>query len=192
MSLIPPPLVVLSGPSGVGKNSVANFLLQHPPQGITLEESVSATTRQPRPGETEGKDYFFKTRPQFEQMIEQHQFLEHAEFNGNLYGTPLQGLQQIQDKGHWPLLVIEIEGAKTVRKLVQNALRIFIKPPSLEVLQARLTGRGTDSPTDIQKRLNLAEQEMAAADQFDYVVVNHTIEQCAQKISEFLLNHAQK
>lgn len=166
-------LIVLTGPSGVGKGTLMQSLLQRHPE---LYYSVSATTRAPRPGEIDGKNYYFISRSKFEQLVAQGEFLESAEFAGNYYGTPREAvLNQIQS-GQLVLLEIELEGARQIRASFPEALSIFILPPSFEELEKRIRGRGQDSEAAIARRLQRAHEEVQAADEFDIQIVNDDLE----------------
>jgi guanylate kinase len=171
-------LIVMSGPGGVGKSTITSALRNNPSIWI----SVSATTREPRDSERDGVDYFFLTDEKFDQMIKAGEFLEWAEFAGNRYGTPKAPVEDARHLGKHVLLEIEIAGARQVRTVEPNALLVFISPPSWEELVARLTNRGTDSPERRTARLALAEEEMAAADSFDHILVNHSVEGVAQQL----------
>ncbi|NDC34350.1 MAG: guanylate kinase [Synechococcaceae bacterium WB9_2_112] len=166
-------LTVITGPSGVGKGTLVSRLLERHPQ-IWL--SISATTRAPRSGETDGVQYFFMTRGEFEQQIEAGGLLEWAEFAGNLYGTPRRPVEDQLNGGRPVLLEIELEGARQVRQSFPAAFQLFIKPPSLAVLEQRIRGRGTDSDEAIARRLARAGIELAAADEFDAALVNDDLE----------------
>ena len=165
-------LIVISGPGGVGKSTITAQLRNDPRFWI----SVSATTREPRPGERDGVDYHFLTAELFQEMIEAGEFLEWAQFAGNRYGTPRAPVEEWRAMGKHVILEIEIEGARQVRSREAGATLIFIAPPSWEELIRRLTSRGTDSPDRRAARLALAEQEMAAAGEFDVILVNESVE----------------
>ncbi|WP_174763492.1 guanylate kinase [Anabaena sp. UHCC 0204] len=172
-------LIVLTGPSGVGKGTLMNEILQRYPE---LHYSVSATTRSPRPGEINGKNYDFISRSKFEQLITQGEFLEWAEFAGNCYGTPREAvLRQIQS-GKLVVLEIELEGARQIRSTFPSALSIFILPPSFSELETRIRGRGQDSEEAISRRLQRAEEEIAAANEFDIKIINDDFEQALKEI----------
>lgn len=166
-------LIVLTGPSGVGKGTLVKLLLQRYPQ---LRLSVSATTRQPRPGETDGMDYYFLNQKDFETAIFNHELLEWAEYAGNYYGTPQAPVVQQIESGNYVLLEIELAGARAIANIFPDARRIFILPPSIEELEARIRARGTNSEESISKRLKIAQQEIAAKDEFDWQIVNDDLE----------------
>lgn len=166
-------LLLITGPSGVGKGTlVARLLERHP--GLWL--SVSATTRAPRAGEEEGRHYFFLDRAAFERQVAAGGFLEWAEFAGNLYGTPRGAVQERLDAGQPVLLEIELEGARQVRRSFPSGFQVLLQPPSFEELERRIRGRGTDSEEAIARRLARAREELAAADEFDAVVVNDDLD----------------
>lgn len=166
-------LTVLTGPSGVGKGTLVGRLLERHPE-IWL--SISATTRAPRSGEQDGVHYFFLNREAFEAQIAAGGFLEWAEFAGNLYGTPRQPVERQLEAGRPVLLEIELEGARQVRKSFAAGFQLFIKPPSLEELEARIRGRGTDSDEAIARRLQRARVELAAESEFDAALINGDLE----------------
>lgn len=174
-------IVVVSAPSGAGKSTLCQRLLNW---SSNLVYSVSCTTRPPRGGEQNGHDYFFVTREQFEQRITGNDFLEHAEYNGNYYGTPRRFIEDQLSVGKDVLLDIEVQGAGQVIRSVrqgtfaypQALVTVFLMPPSLESLEKRLRGRGTDSEEIIRKRLSLAEKEMACWREYDYVILSSSFE----------------
>jgi guanylate kinase len=166
-------LIVITGPSGVGKGTLVNLLLQRHPE---LKLSVSATTRPPRLGEIEGVNYFFLTKKDFETAILNQELLEWAEYAGNYYGTPkAQVIEQIE-AGNYVILEIELEGARSVANIFTEARRIFILPPSIEELEQRIRSRGANSEASIAKRLAIAKKEIAAKDEFDFQIVNDNLE----------------
>ena len=176
-------LVVFSGPSGVGKDSLLQRLLEVNPQ-ISL--SISATTRAPRGAEQHGKDYYFLTKEKFQEIIKQDGMLEHAVYCDNYYGTPRQPVEEGIRQGRDVILEIEVQGGAQVRQKNPASVRIFVLPPSMRVLSQRLHKRGTDSEEVIQKRLAKAREEIQKAEQYDYVVINDDLEECVQEICEIL------
>jgi guanylate kinase len=173
-------LIVITGPSGVGKGTLVNLLLQRHPE---LKLSISATTRQPRPGEREGVNYFFLSKKDFETAIFNQELLEWAEYAGNYYGTPkAQVIEQIK-AGNYLILEIELEGARSVANIFAQAQRIFILPPSIEELEQRIRSRGTNSEESIAKRLAIAKKEIAAKDEFDFQIVNDDLEKAIALLS---------
>ncbi|MFO7247746.1 MAG: guanylate kinase [Bacillota bacterium] len=172
-------LIVLSGPSGVGKGTVCAALRKLCPN---LVYSVSATTRPPRPGEQEGVNYFFKTREEFERMIEQGELLEWAEYVGNYYGTPRRFVEEMLAQGKDVLLEIEVQGAMQVKRQFPDGVFIFLVPPSMEELRRRIHGRGTEGSGAITERLETARAELAMMAEYDYVVVNDSVEHACERI----------
>ncbi|UKP00752.1 guanylate kinase [Nostoc sp. UHCC 0870] len=166
-------LIVLTGPSGVGKGTLMRSLLQRHPE---LYYSVSATTRTPRPGEIDGKNYYFISRHKFEQLVAQGEFLESAEFAGNYYGTPRAAVLNQVQSGGLVVLEIELEGARQIRASFPEALSIFILPPSFAELEKRIRERGQDSEEAIARRLQRAHEEIQAANEFDIQIVNDDLE----------------
>ena len=171
--------VIICGPSGVGKGTVVARLLASDP---TLYFSISATTRAPRPGEEDGVHYHFLTKEKFESWIAAGDFLEHAQFVGNLYGTPRLFVDQAMERGEDVLLDIEIQGAEQVRQKRPDAVRIYVAPPSWEELERRLIGRGTEDMEKVRSRLARGKEEFAAAKDFDYFVINDTVEHAVEEI----------
>jgi guanylate kinase len=166
-------LIVLTGPSGVGKGTLLRSLLQRHPE---LHLSVSVTTRNPRPTEVAGQHYFFTSRTEFERMVVEGELLEWAEFAGNYYGTPRRSVEAHIQQGHWVILEIELEGSRQIHHTFPEALRLFIAPPSVEELEHRLRGRGQDSEEAIARRLQHAQAELEAAEEFDLQIVNQDLE----------------
>jgi guanylate kinase len=179
---LPGRLVVLSGPSGSGKSTLARHLLERP--GLRLKVSVSATTRAPRPGEQPDRDYYFLTTEQFEQM--RGELLESAEVHGNFYGTPLAPVRRAMAEGTCVLLVIDVQGGLQARNRVKGALLIFIQPPSLETLEARLRARGTDDEPSIRRRLAGARRELELAESYDVHVINDDLERAVDDLAAIL------
>lgn len=176
-------LIVLTGPSGVGKGTLMKKLLQCHPE---LYYSVSVTTRSPRTGEVNGKNYYFISRSQFEQLVAQGEFLEWAEFAGNYYGTPRAAVIDHIQSGKLVVLEIELEGARQIRASFPSALSIFILPPSFSELEKRIRGRGQDSDEAIARRLHRAQEEIQAADEFDLQIVNDDFEAALNEIETVL------
>lgn len=176
-------LSVITGPSGVGKGTLVSRLLARHPR-IWL--SVSATTRPPRPGEVEGESYFFLSREHFERQVAAGGFLEWAEFAGNLYGTPREPVERQLAAGRPVLLEIELEGARQVRRSFPAGFQVMLQPPSLEELERRIRGRGTDAEAAIQRRLERAREELAAAAEFDATLVNGDLELALADLEKLL------
>lgn len=176
-------LLVLSGSSGVGKSTIIAQVLKQRPE---LYFSVSCTTRAPRPGEVDGVNYYFISREEFQKRIERGEFLEYAEYVGNYYGTSMTVIREKLEKGVDVLLDIEVQGAAKVRERMPDAASVFIVPPSFEELAQRLRGRGTDSEEKIQKRLETARREAKEIKNYDYIVVNDTVDHAAQEVLAIL------
>ncbi|CAM3352434.1 guanylate kinase [Marinicrinis lubricantis] len=176
-------LIVLSGPSGVGKGTVCSALRQRIKD---LTYSISATTRAPRPGEKDGVNYFFKTKEQFQSMIEQDELLEWAEYVGNYYGTPAGFVRDTLDSGKDIILEIEVQGALKVRDKFPEGVFIFLIPPSLNELQTRIQNRGTETEETIRNRMSVAKEELGMMMKYDYVVVNDEIDLACSRIESIL------
>jgi guanylate kinase len=174
---------VITGPSGVGKGTLIRGLLEQVPE---LELSVSATTRKPRPGERDGVEYHFLTPAEFERHVAAGDFVEHATYSGNQYGTLRSELERRVADGSPVVLEIEVQGARQVREAIPEALAVFIAPPSLEGLRTRLVGRGTDSADQVDERLRTAEAELEARAEFAHVVVNDRLEDATQELVEIV------
>ena len=166
-------LIVIAGPSGVGKGTLIRHLMSHIPNVV---HSISATTRPPRPGEEDGREYFFKSPEAFKAMVAENAFLEWAEFAGNLYGTPLQAMIDERQAGNHVILEIEAQGAAQIRERCPDAYFIFVAPPSMDTLRERLEHRATDAPDVIERRLKQAEWEMTQLHLFDFIVINDQLE----------------
>ena len=176
-------LLVVSGPSGAGKGTICNLLREKLPE---LAYSVSVTTRQPRPGEVDGQDYFFKTVPQVKDMIFRGELLEYAQVYGNYYGTPKPYVQKLLDEGKDVLLEIDIQGALQIKKVFPGGVFVFVVPPSLEELSARIYKRGTDKEDVIRQRLAAATHELVYANEYDYIIVNDVAEKAAERVLTLL------
>ena len=174
-------LIVVSGPSGAGKSTLIKAALGAVPE---LAYSVSATTREPRKGEVEGKDYIFLSRSEFERWIEAGNFLEWAEYSGNLYGTPEHRVNELLEDGFSVVLEIELQGAREVKEQRPDATMIFVRAPSLEENRKRLEGRATESVEALENRMSTAVKEVAARDEFDHEVVNTEREQARRQMIE--------
>ena len=174
---------IVSGPSGVGKSTVLSALME---ERKNLYFSVSATTRQPRPGEENGVHYHFLTLDTFREWIAQDEFLEHAEFVGNCYGTPKKYVYEAMDRGQDVILDIEVQGAMQVAEKMPEVVRIFIAPPSWTELERRLTERGTDTPEKIQGRLARAKEEVKLAGTYDYFVINDSVENAVRELNAIM------
>jgi guanylate kinase len=174
-----PGLVVLSGPSGVGKSSVIADLRERHPE---IWQSVSVTTRAPRPGEIEGQHYHFVDEAEFDRMVAEGAFLEHATFAGHRYGTPRAPVDEHLAAGVPALLEIELQGARQVRAAMPDALLVFLAPPSWEELVRRLTGRGTEDPEVVRRRLDAARIELAAEPEFDEVILNSSVGEASDRL----------
>jgi guanylate kinase len=172
---------VITGPSGVGKGTLIRTLLDRVPD---LELSVSATTRRPRLGETNGVDYHFLDDAEFDRRVQGGEFVEHASYSGRRYGTLRSDLDQRLRRGAPVVLEIEVQGARQVAETMPEAVRIFIAPPTEEALRTRLVGRGTDSPEDVEKRLATAREELRAQGEFTHVVYNDRLDEAVSALEE--------
>jgi len=172
-------LIVLSGPSGTGKGTVCKALIGEVPN---MEISVSCTTRNPRDGETDGKDYYYKSQDEFIQMIQNGEFLEHAQVFDHFYGTPYKHVKKKLDKGIDVLLEIDIQGAEQVREKYAEAVLIFLVPPSMDELKARIMSRGSETEEQMKKRFAKAYSELERIHQYEYVIINDDIDEVVRKI----------
>lgn len=161
--------MVLSGPAGSGKSTIAERLAK---MSANVRRAVTATTRPPRPGEADGKDYYFLSVEDFRRRIDGEDFLEYTTFNGNYYGTPRRELEANLEKGGVVLLVIEVDGAESVKFFFPDAIFVFIIPPTPEILRQRLIGRGTESEEDVERRLAIAQSEIQRVGEYDFLVIN--------------------
>ena len=178
-------LVVVSGFSGAGKGTVMKRLMEKY-DGYAL--SVSATTRKPRPGEEDGREYFFRTRDEFEKLIEEDALLEYAQYVENYYGTPRSYVEEQLQAGRNVILEIEIQGAMKIKEKIPEALLVFVTPPTVEELERRLTGRGTETAQVIADRLARAGEEAEGMRQYDYILVNDTVEECVDHLHQIIVS----
>jgi guanylate kinase len=174
-----PRVFVITGPSGVGKGTLIKLLRERVPE---LELSVSATTRDPRPGEEDGVDYHFLSDAEFDRRVADGAFVEHAGYSGRRYGTLRSELERRTAAGHPVVLEIELQGARQVRRTLPEAVQIFIAPPSAEALRTRLIGRGTEPPEQVEARLRVADEELGAEDEFAHRVVNDRLEDAVERL----------
>ncbi|KGP73936.1 guanylate kinase [Pontibacillus yanchengensis] len=176
-------LFILSGPSGVGKGTVRKSLFD---KDTDLKYSISMTTRPPREGEVDGVDYFFKTKEEFEDMIENNKMIEYAHYVGNYYGTPKDYVQKQLDNGNDVFLEIEVQGALQVKENFPEGVFVFLIPPSLEELKDRIISRGTETEEKVRNRLAAAKEEIEMMDYYDYVVVNDQIDTAVQTVQSIV------
>lgn len=182
-------LLVLSGPSGSGKDTVIAELFK---SEIDIVQSVSMTTRAPREGEVHGRDYYFVDKDTFTDAINNHRMLEYANYGSNYYGTPKDPIDGWLDEGKTVILKIDVQGCENIKKAYPDALCIFITPPSMTVLEKRLRGRGTDNEEDIKKRLDIARNELKKAEMYDYVVINDELEKAVDDIITIIRSEGMK
>jgi guanylate kinase len=176
-------LIVVSGPSGAGKDTLIRAALDAIPE---LALIASATTREPREGEVDGRDHVFLSREEFERWIDEDRLLEWAEYSGNLYGTPKQSVEELLEKGRSVILRIELQGARQIKERRPDALMVFVRAPSLEETRRRLESRATESSASVESRMATAIKEIAARDEFDYEVINGEYEQARKDMVEIL------
>ena len=179
-------LIVLSGFSGSGKGTIMKELMKKYADHYAL--SISATTRQPRTGETDGVEYFFKTREEFEQMIADEELIEYAQYVENYYGTPKAYVEEQLNAGKDVILEIEIQGALKVKEKFPDTLLMFVTPPSAEELKNRLVGRGTEAMEVIESRLSRAVEEAQGIEEYDYLVINDDLEECVEEVHSIITN----
>ena len=175
-------LTVISGFSGAGKGTVVKQLLQEYDYGL----SISATTRSPREGEQDGREYFFKTKEEFEKMIREHQLIEYAQYVGNYYGTPKDYVVQQLEQGKDVILEIEMQGALRVREILPEVNLIFLTPPTVDELERRLVSRGTETAEVIRERMARAKEESAYMKEYDYVVINDDLDECVENVHQLI------
>ncbi|MBQ4349428.1 MAG: guanylate kinase [Clostridia bacterium] len=173
-------LIVVSAPSGCGKDTIVKDVVELMKDEIHL--SVSMTTREMRPGEAEGVNYFYVSVEEFKQKIESGEILEHAIYGGNYYGTPAGPVREQLESGKTVILIIEVEGGGNIKKLFPEAVKVFVIPPSFEVLEERLRGRGTDEEETIRSRLEIAKQELGRAGEYDYIIENDVLEEAVEDL----------
>jgi guanylate kinase len=173
-------VIVITGPSGVGKGTLIRALRERVPE---LMLAISATTRDPRPGEFDGVDYHFLSPAEFERRVAAGEFVEHADYSGRRYGTLRSELERGLRTGAAVVLEIEVQGARQVREAIPDAVAVFIAPPDEQALRARLTGRGTDSEQQIARRLETAREELAAQDEFEHVIVNDDLSRATDELT---------
>ncbi len=171
-------LIVISGFSGAGKGTVVKQLIKK----YNYSLSVSATTREPREGEVDGREYYFKTKEEFQNLIDYNGFIEWAQYVENYYGTPRAFVEEKMEKGHHVILEIEVQGALNIKNQYKDALLIFITPPSAKELRNRLVGRGTEDAQTVEKRMKQAQKETKDMVNYDYIVVNDDLEECVQTV----------
>ena len=179
-------LLVVSGPSGSGKDTVVKRLME---KHENIQLSVSATTRAMRPGEREGVDYYYMTVPAFERLIAEGRILEHTSYCGNYYGTPRDQVEARLARGITVVLVIEVEGAANIKRQYPGCATVFVTPPSMEELERRLRARATDSEEAIQKRLARAHEEIACAASYDHQLINDDLDTCVEQLYQILRQH---
>lgn len=176
-------LFVVSGPSGVGKDSVVKKLRENHPE---IAKTVSATTRAPRPGEQEGVDYYYRTEDEFRKLLAEDQIVEHNFYNKNYYGTLRSEVNRHLDAGRMVVLVIDVHGAANIKRMYPGANTIFLLPPSIEELERRLRGRGTEDEASVERRLNEARNELSIKDTYDQRLVNRDVDTCAEELYQMM------
>lgn len=179
-------LVILSGFSGSGKGTIMNLLMSRYEENYAL--SISATTRKPRAGEQEGREYFFKSREEFEKMIEKNELIEYALYVENYYGTPKAYVEEQLEAGRDVILEIEIQGARKVKEMFPDTLLLFVTPPDADTLKKRLMGRGTDEESVVSARLSRAFEEASGVEDYDYLIINDVLEDCVNEVHSIIQN----
>ena len=183
-------LVILSGFSGSGKGTIMNLLMSRYEENYAL--SISATTRKPRAGEQEGREYFFKSREEFEKMIEKNELIEYALYVENYYGTPKAYVEEQLEAGRDVILEIEIQGARKVKEMFPDTLLLFVTPPDADTLKKRLMGRGTDEESVVLARLSRAFEEASGVEDYDYLIINDELEDCVNEVHSIIQNEHRK
>ena len=183
-------LVILSGFSGSGKGTIMNLLMSRYEENYAL--SISATTRKPRAGEQEGREYFFKTREEFEKMIEKNELIEYALYVENYYGTPKAYVEEQLEAGRDVILETEIQGARKVKEMFPDTLLLFVTPPDADTLKKRLMGRGTDEESVVLARLSRAFEEASGVEDYDYLIINDVLEDCVNEVHSIIQNEHRK
>ena len=176
-------LIIVSGFSGAGKGTVMKKLMS---EYDNYALSISATTRSPRPGEQDGREYFFKTVAEFETMIENNQLIEYAKYVGNYYGTPKEYVEKMLDEGKDVILEIEMQGTMKVKEMMPETVLVFIAPPTAEELKKRLEGRGTEDSETIKARLKRASEEVVYMDKYDYLLINDKLDECVENLHKIV------
>lgn len=176
-------IFVISGPSGCGKNTVYDELKKRIPN---IAQTVSATTRAMRKGEVDGTDYYFIPEEEFLRRVKNGDFVEYVRYGDNYYGTLKSEISRLTDDGKTVILIIEVNGAANIKRILPDAVSVFISPPSFDELKKRIVGRGTNSPEDTEKRIEIAKEEMRYKDTYDHIVVNDDLDECVDKIGEII------